>query len=72
MVWDMLVSHIELLGRYVSWMVNSIPQLLSWLTYGWGYISKILTGMPTPVVTAIGLVIVIPFAVLGLKVVSKL
>lgn len=72
MLWDMLTSHIELLGRYITWMVKSIPLLLSWLTRGWTYISKVLTGMPTPVVTAIGLVIIIPFVVLGVKVVSKL
>lgn len=72
MLWNLLTSHLELLGRYLGWMVKSIPELLSFLTQGWNYISKIMVALPSPIIDGIGLLIILPFAVIALKVVSKL
>ena len=72
MLWGMLVSHIELFGRYVKWLVTSIPELLSFVTQGFDIVSNVLLSLPSPIVTGIRLCLMIPFAVMAVKVVSKL
>lgn len=72
MLWNMLVSHLELLWRYINWMVKSIPEIFSFLVYGWGYISKVLIALPSPVIVGISMLIVLPFAIVAIKIVSKL